>query len=124
MAEPESAHAVEAVNSLDPLKYCAVPEAEQESLLKDVVAKLDAATALVYAIYHCGKDNVLAMPESVLMAYARCCSVFDPKGSRPQPVVSFPGDMTEAEADEFRQQWRDQRRDGNCVALGQAGSRG
>jgi hypothetical protein len=29
-----------------------------------------------------------------------------------RPVVSFPGDMTEAEADEFKRRWRDDSRGG------------
>ncbi len=73
-------------DSLDVLRYFEPGGYGSEvaaAVLDDAVAKLDAATALFYAIYHSGKDNVLALPEPVMRAYARCCTAFNPKGFRP-----------------------------------------
>lgn len=58
----------------DPLRYIA--EEPAESVASDTARMAAAGAALTFAIYHSSKDEVLAMPDRVLRAYARACSVY------------------------------------------------
>ncbi len=82
-------HAAEAADSLNPVAHVRAGEhivpAELGNAVTgtvDVTAKLDAGTALFYAIYHSGADAVLALPDPVKRAYAAACHAFDPNGYR------------------------------------------
>jgi hypothetical protein len=47
-----------------------------QSIVNDVLAKVDAGAGLAYAIYHGGIEFVTAMPETVMIAYMRACEAY------------------------------------------------
>lgn len=80
---------VKVVPELDP-KF----EALLGTATQDTLAKLDAGAALVYAMYHCPKDQVEtffgAMPDGVKRAYMRASDAYrvnsrDPKVNTASP---------------------------------------
>jgi hypothetical protein len=88
------------VAAMSELRVKVVPELDPEfqallgTATADTLAKLDAGTALYYAIYHCPKDQIEAffgaMPNGVRTAYMQASDAFAPRSSKASDADADP----------------------------------
>lgn len=64
-----------AANAVDPVKFVLTP-VERDRVVSDLVHQASAGAGLAHALYHAGKDVVLALPDPVTRAYIRACNAY------------------------------------------------